>query len=375
MFKNLSIKKIFNVHDAQFKFTIFVLLFVYVLGLFAFSLVRFRSDDPEQHLDDISLEMRKKYQDFSALVRTGFYIKNFPVFDFVKNNFVIDGSIWFEFNANEIMLETIEKFSFENSSNLHKSTPDIRIYDDKIFAKYNVNFDLKTELDFRRFPLEDHRLSIILTNDFVSPTEMYFDDAAEALSFSISPKAFTPNWKVHTLRAQSGYASLELDQFDKARKTMNPKVVFGINFKKTGIKKIMVIFIPLFAAVFFALFTFLMSLTNFIGKFRLAITSVTALLGYRFVIEQMSPKVGYFTTTDTIYIFLLVFSFVLFMFQLLMARQHALIVSRREAAKKAGEQISEHAVLTTVILEKINSYVYLAVVIIFVTMVTYLIMM
>ena len=76
-----------------------------------------------------------------------------------------------------------------------------------------------------------------------------------------------------------------------------------------------------------------MSLANIRGRFSLAITAITALLGYRFVIERMMPQVGYFTTTDTIYTFLLVFAFFCFLYQLIITRFYSIIESDFKSGK------------------------------------------
>ena len=108
-----------------------------------------------------------------------------------------------------------------------------------------------------------------------------------------------------------------------------PKVVFTIDFRKVGINKILVILVPIFAAVFLSFFTFLMSFNSYMGKYTLSITAITALLGYRFVIQQMSPAVGYFTIVDKLFIFFLVLCFIIFAFQVMMVRQYMFLMERK----------------------------------------------
>ena len=83
-----------------------------------------------------------------VIQKTGLFIKSFPVFDAIKNSFMVDSVVWFEFNGDEVMLETIDKFSFDNGKIMSKSPPDIKVVNGKIFAKYNVtkvNQDLPIE--------------------------------------------------------------------------------------------------------------------------------------------------------------------------------------------------------------------------------------
>ena len=192
------------------KVVFLVLLFFYLIGVFAYVLFSFRSDDHIPQVKAVSLQMRKEYIDFSSIVRVGLFINNFPEFNFVKNHIVVDSLIWFEYNKAELMLNTIDQFSIEGSKILEKSKPIIRRYGDLVFVKYNVKFEMKTDVDFHRFPLEDHSLSIVLKNDSVTAEEMYFDDNTRALSFKVDDDIFVSDWQIHHLFKSSGYESLLL---------------------------------------------------------------------------------------------------------------------------------------------------------------------
>lgn len=359
--------------SVRFKFFLFGLLFFYIIGLFAYTLRSFRSDDPTPDVKVINVQMRKQFRDLASKVNVGMYIRNFSTFDFITNNFTVDAMIWFEFNKNEILIKTMDQFSFENSKILFKSTPYVTIHGEKMLVKYDVIFEAKTDVNFYRFPLEDHRLSIVLTNNFVTPNEIYFDDSNQTLSFIVSPRLFTSNWNMHSKYSTSGYSSLHFDEHKPHRKMQSPKAIFTINFQKAGINKILLIFVPLFAAVFIALFTFLMSFNSFQGKTTLGVTAVTALLGYRFVIQQMSPAVGYFTLTDNLFIFFLIFSFCIFVFQITLLR-HYMFIMERERIKKMEQAEPDREFFTPRITERINTIAYFLAVTIFAVVVTYIIL-
>jgi hypothetical protein len=366
-----KIKPFFNLFDLKFKITLFVAVFFYVILLFFLSLREFRTDDPTPKVKEISFKMRKNYRDLSTKVRAGLFIKNFPTFDFTSNNFTIDAIVWFEYNKNEVMQSTIDKFSFDNSKMLHKSAPHVSMHHDKILATYDVVFEAKTDLDFHRFPLEDHRLSLVLTNNAVVPSEMFFDYEANAISLRVSEKLFTSNWLVHSLETGSGYTALHIDEHNKRKIIRTPKAVFTINFEKSGINKILIIFVPLFAAIFLALLTFLLSFNSASAKTTLSVTAVTALLGYRFVIQQISPPVGYFTITDKIFVFFIGLSFLIMLFQLILLRQYLFLMDR-EKIKKSEQPESDTTIYSPRITERINSLVYFGTIIIFVIVLAYL---
>jgi hypothetical protein len=369
--KKKAVKKHFkfNVHQVSIKV---VLLFFSMIYIFLFLLVTtnyFYTNDPVYEVKTLLSDIRGKADDFATRVKVGLHIKHFSKFNFIDNEFVFDVIVWFEFNSSNLTLDIVDKFFFENGKILSKLSPDIKASDDKIFVKYDVKVALQTKLDFSRFPLDHHRLSIALTNPTVAPSEMLFDNDAEAVAFTISKRIETPDWKVNSLFVRTGYTSILLDDKGKNRKVQHPQVVFMANFQRIGFKDLLVLFIPLFMIIFFVFFSFLMNLTSYTIKFRISFTSITALLAYRFIMEKLSPVVGYFTIMDKLYIFALVFCFCIFVFQFLMTRQYIILDSKDRSLDGV---IGEEAVFSAGLLERYNSYCFFVVYVIFVIGVSFI---
>ena len=213
-----------NIFEVRFKFLIFVLLFFYIIGVFYVALSTFRTDDPMPDVKVVTIKMHKRFNELLSTIRIGLHIRNFSHFDFTTNNFTVNALVWFEFNKNEIQLKTIDQFSFENSKIIFKTQPYIMLHGNKMTIKYDVIFEVKTDVNFYRFPLEDHRLSIVLANNFVTPDEMYFDNNENGLSFNIAENLFTSNWKNHATRSVAGYSSLPYDNFDGRARRRYEKV-------------------------------------------------------------------------------------------------------------------------------------------------------
>lgn len=356
-----------NITSATFKSALISIIALMLFFVFWFAMRRVHVTDPVPQIIPITTNVIKELGTFAVKVRTGLFIKNFPEFEIIKNNFIIDSVLWFEFNADEITIDSIGKFSFDRGSILSKAPPEIKLIDNKIFAKYNVVFNIKSELNYHKFPFEDHRVAIIISNNFVTPQEMYF--FVDGSSFQIAKNIFPANWKLQDLNVDAGYVRHELDQQDKTKKAEHPKALFMINIVKASARKILVIFLPLFSAMFLSFFSFVMNIANVVGKFSLAISAITALLGYRFVIEQMMPPTGYFTTTDEIYLFLLILSFLIFIFQLLLTRLYML-----RADPKAEENKNISAKFPPEKLEKINAYGFIITAILFIVITSYIIL-
>lgn len=360
----------FKFQEIKWKFIAFMALFVYVVIVFAVALSRFRTDDPVPDVAMLTMDMRKQFQEFSAEIRTGLFVKNFPTLSFYTNDFTLDALIWFEFDADKVPLETISKFTFENGKILKKSAPKIEKIGSKILVKYDIIASFKSDLNYYRFPFSDHRVSMVLTNQYVTANELYFGDSIDSLSLVVSEDVFISNWKIHALQRLGGFSFISFDEHTKDRQEVLPYAVFTVNFEKTGFKDIMIIFMPLLAAVFLALFSFLMSFNNDVGKLTVTLAAFNALLSYRFVIQKMMPEVGYFTVTDYLYLFFLVLTFLIFVFQLVISRNY--LVYTLYGKTKSDDLCSvDRVALVPRQSEMLNSWVYFICIISFVIFITY----
>lgn len=343
--------------SARFKSFCLALAAGAILCCFGIALHQFRPVDAEPHVELIDMAMRKRIRNFASVVRTGMFIKNFEVFDMSQDRFVIGAVVWFEFNTDEVMPSTLEKFSFVNGKILEQSPGDIRVDGNRMFIKYDVRVELKSQLAYHRYPFDDHRISFMITNNYVTPNELYF--TVDNSSFDLADSAATAHWKILDKDTSWGYTDLGLDQHDMSKNVNRPVVTYSINFSKSGIRHIVIIFIPLFVALMFALFTFLVGISDGFNRFRLSVGALTAMLSYRFIIERMMPRVGYFTTTDAVYTLLLMIALAVFILQVAISLYNL----RGKGIKQADERF----------LQKINDVIFLLVVGILVGFMAYLI--
>ena len=237
-------------------------------------------------------------------VTTGLYINNFPTLDFVNNDFVFDGILWFEFDPALISLNTISKFSFDKAEIISISEPYTQLVSNRFFARYTLRVRFKSDLNYKLFPFDDHRLDIILINRSIDPSEMLFQSYSSY--FEISPSAQFSGWYLYDLLVNTGYYESVLDHSGIQKTVAQPRIIFSLCLRRYGTRNILLILLPLFIIYFISLFSFAFDPEKNPGTiFSLASAGVTGLLSYRFVIEGMSPKVGYFVLSDKVFILFL----------------------------------------------------------------------
>lgn len=244
-------------------------------------------------------------------VQVGLFITNWHEFNVRDNIFIFDGVLWFQFDPALISLDTVDKFSFEKGELLYKSKPDTKLIDDKLFAEYEIRLRFTTNLNHKMFPLDDHRIFIVLLNRYVSPSDVIFQ--TNKSSFSSSKTVFIPDWQQIEYEVKSGYEEQDIDKRDERKIIRNPKVVFMIDFWRSGVSLIMLILLPIFLIFFIGLFSF--SFDPTVAQMPIIIistTALTSLVAYRFVIQGMSPRVGYFLLSDLFFTVFLAFAFIVF---------------------------------------------------------------
>lgn len=272
---------------------------------------KFKNFDPAPGVIKISTDQKN-----SKVIDAGLSIKNFLNFDILKNDFTIDGILWFAFNPAKISLDEIKKFSFGKAEILNEDIesfgPQIKkINDSKSIAQFDVQVKFSSNLNYKMFPLDNHRLYLTLNNKFLNPEEVLLESSDQ--KFNVSDNIYTFGWKKNGQYVDSGYTSTVLESGTDKKELKYPRVVFAIDFIGTSIRDILLILLPLFIVFFLGLFAFSFDLKESSSTIMtIAAAVVPALLGYRFVIESMSPKVSYFMFSDYVFTILLILSFILF---------------------------------------------------------------
>jgi hypothetical protein len=276
---------------------------VMMTGLFAIKLSRFTSFD---HTPDVEPFVPKKGVGMLAtLVDVGFFIKNFSSFDIIGNNFVLEGTIWFEFNPTALPVDTVSNFSFRRGTIVYKSLPEMILIGNRLLARYDLIVKFSTSLDHRLFPLDDRRIFLVLTNNFVSPDELIYN--IKNSDFRIAPGIFTGGLKQVDKHTTYGTLVAALAKNDDKKQIRTPAVMVALDFAKGGIRRLLIIVVPLMMVFLLGIFGLTLNPVKHESTvIRLTMGALTALLGYRFVIEKMVPDVGYSTFTDHFYNILLV---------------------------------------------------------------------
>lgn len=236
-------------------------------------------------------------------VKAGLQIINFSSFNLNDNEFLADVIVWFEFDPSLISLDTIGKFSFDKGEIKRKSDPITKSINGKFFAEYEVRVSFSSNVTHRLFPLDDHRIYITLLNNASSPMDLVFDVSPSG--FTISNAIFIRGWNIINTAVNTGYEEWVFDKYEDRRTVRHPKIIFSMDFKRSGNRFVFIILLPVFLIFFIGLFSFGFDPEDSNSRsvmMSLSSASLGSLLGYRFVINNMAPPgVGYFMLSDHIF--------------------------------------------------------------------------
>lgn len=248
-------------------------------------------------------------------VKVGLVITNMPEFDISENKFMADLIVWFEFDSSKVAFELIDKFSFDRAKIDEKSEPFIAHKGAVTVARYRIRLTFSSPLDHRLFPLNDHTLYLTLKNDHVGADKLAFVTSV----FTIEPEAETDVWTVVGKSTEAGYFE---DVLGEHASLKYPGIVFSLDLAKQGMRKVMLIMLPMLILFILASFSFSLDPKKLASSILgLSTGTLTGLIAYRFVIERVEPNVGYFTFTDHVFNLFLVAIFIIYVVNLFCVKQ------------------------------------------------------
>lgn len=269
----------------------------------------FYSSDDQITITHITPEQKRAFGGAPAIVHVGLTISEFRVFKMSQNEFVFDGVLWFKFDPSHISLSLLGQFLFDRGEIMYQSKPTTFSQNGHLFARYDIRVKFSTPLSYRQFPLDDHRLAIVLSYKNLSPKDITL--VVRDGDFMVVPRMETVGWGEYEHFADAGYLSIGYSEMDPDQKLDYPSVLFAIDYGRQGnVRNSMIILFPMLLLFFISLFSLILDRDKwFTTVVSLPAQTIAGLVAYRFVMEAMSPTVGYFMYSDYFFFLFLTLMF------------------------------------------------------------------
>lgn len=295
-----------------FQFFLMLITFVCFILILQQAYTKFRPQETRTQIQSLSPSRIKMFGGVPAKVTIGLYVEHFSQFAMLQGKFAFEGLLWFEFNPVAISLKEIEDITINNGRIDKRSIAFSHYLDgNTMVICYHVTISLDATLNYKRFPVDSHALGIWFTHRTLSPKDIIFESAVSNLM--LDQRAQQSGWVVAGLRVFSGYVPYKLSSEDNRKDYNFPYLLFSIDYARNSLRDGLTIFLPLLFMLFLSLCTFSLEAqrffqTNYIGT----AGSITGILAYRFVIESMAPRVGYFMISDYCFFLFLILALVVF---------------------------------------------------------------
>jgi hypothetical protein len=157
-------------------------------------LERYLIKEPEPPINIFTPESVQEFGNFPEEITVGLYIDEFHTFDMVHGIFVFSGIVWFLVNPAIVTLETLSQFNFEQGTILSRGNPKTIILNKNLLIQFPVKIEIKNNLNYSHFPIDDHRVYFILNNTLVSPSNIIFYSSQR--EFVVKPAVHRCVWQI-----------------------------------------------------------------------------------------------------------------------------------------------------------------------------------
>ncbi len=301
------------VHNFFFQTGICLSIIVSYAVMIAIKFRKFNSYNPPSGVQPILPAIKRIGTPEAPTVKCGVYVNDFHSFDIENKSFACDLFLWFLFNPALIDVATIENFSFDNGEIVSKSTRETEVQGNLLLVHHKVRVKFFSPLNLKEFPFDDHRIYLTLIYDQISHEELHFDSSEKGIKWN--KRLSVSGWALTGANVIRGYKSALIGT-SGTQETTYPAIAFSLDFRRKDLKQPLLVILPLMLIFFiaFAPMTFIVE-TSETNIMSFTLTALLALLTYRFVLERITPKIGYFTLMDYIYFLFLGATFVIFFLQ------------------------------------------------------------
>lgn len=288
-------KKYLHPHlvSAEFQAVAFIISVIFLAIFLTINYQAFVNLDPRYPLE------QNKPQATTIPIAVGLHITQFNTFQVEQNNFEMVGTIWFAYDPATISVDIIKKFSIVNGELVHVSEPSIIKTATHTIARFRIQVKFHSSLYYLLFPMDDHRINIIVTNDFL-PAQVIFVTPEYAMTLDNALEL--TGWHIRRTQAQTGYTYYLPTTINATESTLQ-KAMFSIFLEHNN----PMLTINIILTLLLLLFTTLLTFSSEEDCVLIVSIGMVALIGYRFVLQAFEPQhINYFTLADYMYLFALI---------------------------------------------------------------------
>lgn len=284
-----------------------------LIGLFTKRIFDFQPLDPWESIQTIKPGDLNALNGAHGVVKVGFTIVDFLEFNVLRNVFEVDAIVWFEYDPTFIAPSVIDSFLIDRAHIVSKTVARTELHGGDAVIYYTVRARLDMLFNYSLFPYDDHLLQFMVTLPGASAGEVLLESSQK--SFIIEVDFSHYGWRMRDLEVVPGIRHNETGRINARETFKYPAILFIAACQRYDIRGTLAIFMPLLLLLYIALFSFSLNPERDRTSI-LALTAacLTGMISYRFVIQNISPDVGYFVLSDYMFFVYLSLVFITFIY-------------------------------------------------------------
>lgn len=310
----MNIVSILN--NKSYRISVFTLTSLLILGIFYITLGTKPRLDPAPDIKPLTPEKYNEWGQYSDVLNLGVYIRNLGISDFSQGLFMVDAFFWVQFNPRVFSIDTVGSFSIDKGKILEKEfIESIKVKED-LFVRYRVRFEVKSNLNFRYYPLDGHRVYFSIKYENLAPSEVSLVTTYSRTWFGYN--AVSTNWRYGEPACNYGYIESDLDTRDKKNLVRTTAATIYFDLERATLREAYVVLGPYLVMLLIILGALLMALTGY----QMGIVVIMGILGmilHRIVVAHMSAITSYFLLSDCVFYLALICALLVLVMEIISA--------------------------------------------------------
>lgn len=233
-------------------------------------------------------------------VVVGIYVNQVKRLSMVENEFTVDFWIWFRWKGEDY--DPLKSFEVIGGSVDSTTGEQRKNIGDEIYASVRITATIKKFFDVRKFPLDDHELTIEVEETQNEDHLVQF--VADTTNSIADPAVEVPGWRIGETRSEALTHSYTTNYGDTSlptgKESRYARFVFGINLNRPGLSYLFKLFWSIYLAVVIGFLALLIKPTDLDPRFGLGVGAIFAAAASSFVVSAALPPTSVFTLSDKV---------------------------------------------------------------------------
>ena len=283
-------------------------------------------------------------------VYTGIYITSIHDIDFKEKEYTVSFWLWLKYK--NVGFDFIQNLEVPQAKTVTKSFSTVDSSNNRVYLLMKLQCVMKDSWEISNFPFDRQKLTLSIENSQYDSKALVF--TTDTFGKHFDPRFALQGWTIDTFKIDTKVKAYETAFGDP--RLLKPhseysSYIVNIGLERNALGLFWKMFIGMYLSFFIAYACFFIHLDSIESRFGLAVGSLFAVIGNKYVIDSSLPESSTFTLVDTLHGITLFFIFVV-----IVCTIYALSLIKKQDIPKANSFDNKAAVIVLVLYVILNTY-------------------